>query len=526
MSVTRFSQLGLPSELVAALKRDGFVEPFPIQASTIPDALAGKDIQGKAPTGSGKTLAFGLSILATIERAQRNRPEALILTPTRELAEQIRRNLMPFGKAAGRYVSAVYGGVSDRPQKNELRRGVDLLIATPGRLQDLVDQGAVDLGQVEVVVIDEADRLADMGFLPDVRKLLDLTPDTRQTLLFSATLDGDVAALSREYQKDPVVHDVTPPEADITAMRHLFWLVPHADRIGRAADVIRDVGRTIVFTRTRHGADRLGRQLARYEVEASVLHGGKTQAARNRALKAFDNGKVAALIATDVAARGIHIDAVGSVVHFDPPADHKDYVHRSGRTARAGATGLVVSLVQPQQRRTVRRLQSELGIDEPIEVPDLSQLGGRAAPPQRPRSDRREKTREKRRDVPAERSERSQRKAQSRKDRGRQRDERVPNGAKSAKRKPAATSGNHDSVYVANLPWHLDEIGLEKLFSPHGRVEGAYVITDSRSGRSKGYGFVDMPRKDAERAIKELNGRRLEGRAIAVRFAKPRTYGG
>ena len=373
---TTFAQLGLPDSLVDALKRRDITEPFPVQEATIPDALAGKDVCGKAPTGSGKTLAFGLPVIANVERAKRNRPEALILAPTRELAEQIKKELMPLAKAHGRFVAAVYGGVGYGPQKNELRRGVDILVATPGRLQDLIEQGSVDLGQTFFVVVDEADRMADMGFLPDVRRILDYTPSNRQTMLFSATLDGDIAVLSREYQTNPVRHEAADVETDLSDATHHFWLVQHEDRIERAADVIKSEGSSIVFTRTRHGADRLARQLQQYNVDSVAMHGGRSQNQRTRALKSFATGRAQALIATDVAARGIHIDSVAAIIHFDPPADHKDYLHRSGRTARAGATGTVVSLVTHQQRKAVRRLQQDLNIDAPIDAPNLADLDG------------------------------------------------------------------------------------------------------------------------------------------------------
>ena len=607
---TTFAQLGLPHPLVEALKRRKITEPFPVQEAAIPDALAGKDVCGKAPTGSGKTLAFGLPVLARIDRAKRNRPHALILAPTRELAEQIKKELMPLGKAVGRYVSAVYGGVGYGPQKNELRRGVDILVATPGRLEDLIDQGAVNLGQVKFVIVDEADRMADMGFLPDVRRILDQTPGDRQTMLFSATLDGDVAVLSRDYQTNPVRHDAASIEPETIDAQHHFWLVEHHDRIEHAADVIKMAGRSIVFTRTRHGADRLARQLQQYNVDSVAMHGGRSQNQRNRALKSFATGRAQALIATDVAARGIHIEAVASVIHFDPPADHKDYLHRSGRTARAGASGTVVSLVTHQQRGAVKRMQRDLNIDAPIEAPRLEELDGggykmggidpnatsrsggssrgrsngrsrndqrrnerpgrnrdrhgrdrngsdRREWPERDRSDR-DRNRDRSADRPrADRSDRpradrsdegtrdryrqnrtdrngqdrTDRNGQDRPDRNGQdrpdrngRDRNGRNDRSSGRQKPTAPRTG-ESVYIANLPWQATDSDLKAMFAPHGKVHASAVIVDSRSGRSKGFGFVDMPKGDAEKAIKALDGTKLEGRAIAVRFAKPRTYG-
>ena len=631
-----FAQLGLSDQLVRALKQRKITEPFPVQAVTIPDALDGKDVCGKAPTGSGKTLAFGLPLLDRIERAKRNRPRALILAPTRELAEQIKIELAPLAKSVGRYVAAVYGGVSYGPQKSELRRGVDVLVATPGRLEDLIEQGVVDLGQADFVVVDEADRMADMGFLPDVRRILDMTPARRQTLLFSATLDRDIAVLSRDYQTNPVRHEAESVETDMADAQHHFWLVQHEDRIERAADVIKKAGRSIVFTRTRHGADRLARQLEQYDVDSVAMHGGRSQNQRTRALKSFATGRAQALIATDVAARGIHIDAVASVIHFDPPADHKDYLHRSGRTARAGATGTVVSLVTHQQRRAVRQLQRDLKIDIDIDRPVLDDIeagshdGVRHKPSRdhhetrgrsngrsrddrdRPRSDRPSRDRSDRNardrsspdrndrdrksrnasdrngrdrnrdqtgrdtngsDRPSrdrsdrndsdrnrndrDRNGRNERTARdrngsdrprrdqsdrngrdrngsdrknsdrSRSDRGAPRSERPRNDRGNGRDRSAkpSTPRQEESVYIANLPWQADDRALRDMFSPHGKVFASSVIMDSRSGRSKGFGFVDMPKADAERAINALNGMKIEGRAVAVRLAKPRTYG-
>jgi superfamily II DNA/RNA helicase len=338
---TTFAHLGLPNSLVRALEARDLVEPFPVQSAAIPDALAGRDISGKAPTGSGKTLAFGLPLLARVDQAVKHRPRALILAPTRELAEQIKKELAPLAKAVERRVLAIYGGVGYGPQKNALRKGVDVLVATPGRLEDLIEQKSVNLSQCDIVVVDEADRMADMGFLPAVRRILDRTSSDRQTLLFSATLDGDIAVLSRDYQSDPVSHEAGTVEPETIDARHHFWLVQRHDRVQHTAELIEAAGKSIVFTRTRHGADRLARQLSKLGVGAVAMHGGRNQNQRNRALKEFTTGRASALIATDVAARGIHIDSVASVVHFDPPADHKDYLHRSGRTARAGATGTI-----------------------------------------------------------------------------------------------------------------------------------------------------------------------------------------
>ena len=383
MSAT-FAQLGVPHFICAALSRRGITEPFEIQAATIADGLAGRDVLGRAPTGSGKTIAFGVPLIATTERSEPRRPRALVLAPTRELAEQITSELRTF---SGRLrVDPVYGGVGYGKQLNALRRGVDILVACPGRLEDLIARGDVDLGDVVDVVLDEADRMADMGFMPAVRRLLDQTSADRRTMLFSATLDGEVAKLTERYQRDPVRHEVGDETPDVTAATHRFFLAERMERNPVVADVVNAAWPSIVFTRTRHGADRLARQLGKLGFEAAPIHGGLSQNARQRALDNFAAGRVHALVATDVAARGIHVDGVASVVHYDPPEDHTAYIHRSGRTARAGAGGLVVSLVQPDQRTSYRRMQREVGVHEPIEpmsseaIPDL--VGDRLlAPP-------------------------------------------------------------------------------------------------------------------------------------------------
>lgn len=369
-----FADLGLPHELVSPLRKAGITEPFPIQAATIPDALDGRDILGRAPTGSGKTLAFGLPLLATIKKGQPHRPRSLILSPTRELAEQIRVELAPIAAGRGLRLLTVYGGVSYHPQRSKLKRGVDVLIACPGRLIDLLEQGDLTLEDVDYVVIDEADRMADMGFMPQVRELLDMTPDDRQTLLFSATLDGDVARLTQRYQTNPVRHEVGGDAHDAGTARHHFWRIESNDRLDMVADVVGAHGSTLVFTRTRRGADRLARQLEKHGVKAEAIHGGRSQRQRDRALRNFKNGQAEALIATDVAARGIHVDGVECVIHFDPPEDHKAYLHRSGRTARAGAEGHVVSFIQHDQVRSTHRLQDQLGLRDGINSPSTEAL--------------------------------------------------------------------------------------------------------------------------------------------------------
>jgi superfamily II DNA/RNA helicase len=376
MNDPTFADLGVSETLTEALAEQDIIAPFPIQEATIPDAIAGKDVCGKAPTGSGKTLAFGLPILANIGKAKPGAPKAMILAPTRELAEQIYADLQPLAKATGRWVTAIYGGMAYGPQRKALAKGVDVLVATPGRLGDLIDEGDVRLDEVEIVVIDEADRMADMGFLPVVKWLVNRTPKDRQTLLFSATLDGDVAVLSHHYQNDPVRHEVAGLDDETaTDARHFFWKVSHTDRTTRTMEVIEHVHPAIVFCETRNGADRVARQLKTQGVKVEAIHGGRPQAHRNRALDKFSSGKVDALVATDVAARGIHVDGVAGVVHYDPPQDAKAYLHRSGRTARAGASGVVVSMVRPDQELSVRSIQRELGLDPAMDEPAPAGLG-------------------------------------------------------------------------------------------------------------------------------------------------------
>jgi len=369
-----FAQLGLPAEMVAQLERSGMSTPFAIQAAVIPDTLDGRDIAGRAPTGSGKTLGFGLPMVARLTKAKSKRPVALVLAPTRELAEQIMAELTPFTKAMRMYATSIYGGVGYGNQKNALNKGTELVVACPGRLEDLIQMGAIDLRDVATVVIDEADQMADMGFLPAVRRIVGQTRNNRQVLLFSATLDGPVAKLIKDFQHDPAFHEVGPKGPDIHAAHHVFWQMDRADRNQNTADVIDRCGSTIVFTRTRHGADRLAKQLSKLGVSAQPIHGGRSQNQRDRALDAFKQGKADALIATDVAARGIHVNGVNAVIHYDPPADGSTYHHRSGRTARAGATGIVVSFVEPGTAKDVKKLQREVGIQVDVTSPDLNDL--------------------------------------------------------------------------------------------------------------------------------------------------------
>ncbi len=379
-----FSDLGVPRWLADRLQRRGIDAPFPIQAATLPDALAGRDVSGRAPTGSGKTIAFGIPLVVGVGRAEPRRPRGLVLVPTRELASQVCDELRQLAGPKGPRIEAFYGGVGFQRQIDALRRGVDVAVCCPGRLADLIGQGLVKLGDVDFVVVDEADRMADMGFLPEVKRLLDACAADRQTLLFSATLDGAVDVLVRRYQRDPVRHEHVVEEEDLSRARHEFWSVERADKVATAAALVSRSSATVVFCRTKRGADRVARQLEGAGVTAVAIHGGRSQGQRERALKSFDEGRVAALVATDVAARGIHVDGVSCVVHFDPPGEAKDYVHRSGRTARAGASGLVVSLVPSELRSDVKKLQRELGYPLGFTDADLEAVGPVIA--DRPRS--------------------------------------------------------------------------------------------------------------------------------------------
>ena len=363
-----FAQLGVPESICHALRRAGISTPFPIQSLTIPDALDGADICGRAPTGSGKTLAFGIPLVANAVRAKSRRPRSLVLSPTRELAGQIASELRTLSTRVR--VGVIHGGVGYGAQGKRLQQGVEILVACPGRLEDLINRKVVSLHEVDQVVIDEADRMADMGFLPAVRRLLDQTSAHRQTLMFSATLDRDVAKLTRDYQHHPVTHRVGDAKPDMKAAEHRFWRVAKADRIAACVDLITSEGSTIVFCRTRHGSDRLARQLSQRGVKAAAIHGGHAQSRRTRTLRGFVRGQIEALVATDVAARGIHVEGVATVIHYDPPENQKTYLHRSGRTARAGRTGLVVSLIQPDQVAGAKKIQRQLDLKRPITSPD------------------------------------------------------------------------------------------------------------------------------------------------------------
>ncbi|WP_030404834.1 DEAD/DEAH box helicase [Streptomyces sp. NRRL F-5555] len=360
-----FSDLGLPEGVVRKLAQNGVTTPFPIQAATIPDALAGKDILGRGRTGSGKTLSFGLPTLATLAggRTEKHKPRAVILTPTRELAMQVADALQPYGDVVGLRMKVVCGGTSMGNQIYALEKGVDILVATPGRLRDIINRGACSLENVEIAVLDEADQMSDLGFLPEVTELLDQVPAGGQRMLFSATMENEIKTLVDRYLKNPVSHEVDAAQGAVTTMSHHILVVKPKDKAPVTAAIASRKGRTIIFVRTQLGADRVAEQLRDAGAKADALHGGMTQGARTRTLADFKDGYVNVLVATDVAARGIHVDGIDLVLNVDPAGDHKDYLHRAGRTARAGRTGTVVSLSLPHQRRQIFRLMEDAGVD-------------------------------------------------------------------------------------------------------------------------------------------------------------------
>lgn len=370
-----FAELGVDERLVTTLSSQGITTAFPIQAMTIADALAGRDVCGKAKTGSGKTLGFGLPMIQRIagaERATRRegepvRPRGLVLLPTRELCVQVFEVLEPLAAAAGLSAAAIYGGADMERQIKQLRRGGDLVIATPGRLIDLGDRGELAVDQLEVLVLDEADRMADMGFMPQVEWVLRrIAEKPHQTLLFSATLDGAIDRLVKRYLTDPVFHEVASDSQTVSLMVHHFLQVHQMDRIKVAAVICRSYAKTIIFCRTKRGADRLVEQLSKEGIHAAAIHGDLRQSQREKTLADFMAEKLPVLVATDVAARGLHIDAVDCVMHFDPPEDHKAYLHRSGRTARAGSTGVVVSLLLWNQMHEASVIMRRLGLKLPV----------------------------------------------------------------------------------------------------------------------------------------------------------------
>jgi superfamily II DNA/RNA helicase len=386
---TTFDALGVPAPLVEVLAASGITAPFPIQVATLPDSLAGRDVLGRGRTGSGKTLAFGLPLVARLatsdSRRAPRRPRALVLVPTRELANQVFAVVDPLARALGLSATTIFGGVGQNPQVQALARGVDVVIACPGRLEDLIGQGHADLGAVEITVLDEADHMADLGFLPGVKRLMDRTPKDGQRLLFSATLDNGVDVLVKRYLANPITHSVDPAVAPVATMTHHVFQVQSADKAEVVRQLASGLGRSVLFTRTKHQAKKLARQLTAAGIPAVDLHGNLSQNARERNLEAFSTGSTRVLCATDIAARGIHVDDVALVVHVDPPAEHKAYLHRSGRTARAGAGGTVVTVSTPDQAGEVRTLARQAGISPVVSqvrpgAAQITDLTGPAAP--------------------------------------------------------------------------------------------------------------------------------------------------
>ncbi|CAL9302706.1 DEAD/DEAH box helicase [Streptomyces sp. SudanB182_2057] len=386
-AVEAFADLAMPAPLLATLAKEGVSVPFPIQAATLPNSLAGRDVLGRGRTGSGKTLAFGLAALARTagRRAEPRRPLALLLVPTRELAQQVTDALAPYARSVSLRLATVVGGMSIGRQAGALRTGAEVVVATPGRLKDLIDRGDCRLDDVAVTVLDEADQMTDMGFMPQVTALLDQVRPDGQRLLFSATLDRNVDLLVRRYLTDPVVHSVDPSAGAVTTMEHHVLHVHETDKHRTTTEIAARDGRVIMFLDTKHAVDRLTKHLLNSGVRAAALHGGRSQPQRTRTLAQFKDGHVTVLVATNVAARGIHVDSLDLVVNVDPPSDHKDYLHRGGRTARAGESGSVVTLVTPGQRRGMTRLMAAAGIT-PRVTPvrsgeaELSRITGAQAP--------------------------------------------------------------------------------------------------------------------------------------------------
>ncbi|MEU9433066.1 DEAD/DEAH box helicase [Streptomyces sp. NPDC048252] len=382
-----FGELDMPAELLELLAGHGLTEPFPIQAATLPNSLAGRDVLGRGRTGSGKTLAFGLALLARTagRRAEPRKPLALVLVPTRELAQQVSDALTPYARLLKLRLATVVGGMSIGRQSGALRAGAEVVVATPGRLTDLVERKDCRLDRVDITVLDEADQMADMGFMPQVTELLDQVRPDGQRMLFSATLDSNIDLLVRRYLHDPVVHSVDPSAGAVTTMEHHVLQVHGADKYATATEIAAREGRVLMFLDTKHAVDQFTRHLLGSGVRAAALHGGKSQPQRNHTLAQFKDGHVTVLVATNVAARGIHVDNLDLVVNVDPPADHKDYLHRGGRTARAGESGSVVTLVTHSQRRDMARLLSDAGIRAQITPirsgeAELSRITGAQAP--------------------------------------------------------------------------------------------------------------------------------------------------
>jgi superfamily II DNA/RNA helicase len=365
-SDTTFASLGVPASLTTVLTAAGITIPTPIQAATLPDSLAGRDVLGRGRTGSGKTYAFLLPLLTRLAASnttrQSRKPRALILAPTRELANQIQAAMTPLARPLGINSLTIFGGVGQNPQVSALRGGVDVVVACPGRLEDLLGQGALTLDAVEITILDEADHMADMGFLPGVRRIMDRTPRSGQRMLFSATLDAGVDVIVKRFLANPVTHQADSATSQISTMHHHIFHVRSDSRLPVLVDLTSAPGRTMIFTRTKHGAKKLSKQLNASGVPTVELHGNLSQNARTRNMDAFQGGAASTLVATDIAARGIHVDDVNLVIHADPPVEHKAYLHRSGRTARAGAEGIVITLMTDDQVSDVRDLTRKAGI--------------------------------------------------------------------------------------------------------------------------------------------------------------------
>jgi superfamily II DNA/RNA helicase len=365
-TVPSFADLGVPDQILRALQERGIAAPFPIQALTIPDGLAGRDVCGQAKTGAGKTLAFGIPLVSKVERAKPKKPVAMVLVPTRELASQVEKELTWLSAIRDLRVVAVYGGASMEQQRKLLNEGAEIVVATPGRLIDLMGRGDIDLSEVKFLVLDEADRMCDMGFMPNVEWLLRHMPKERQTMLFSATLGSDVNSMIKNELTDPVRHLVASDTTTVEESHHRFLMVHEMDRVKVVASIAKTCERVLVFLNTKRGCDRLVDDLKDLGIQTRAIHGDLDQARRDRALRQFGDGQVSILVATDVAARGLHVDGVDCVIQFDPPDDHKTYLHRAGRTARAGATGLVVTFVLWNQQLEIARLQKRLALNIPI----------------------------------------------------------------------------------------------------------------------------------------------------------------
>ncbi|MGW9565117.1 DEAD/DEAH box helicase [Prescottella equi] len=505
-----FAEIGLPEPVVAALARNSITVPSPIQAMAIPDAIAGKNILGRAQTGSGKTLAFGLPMLARLarheDRPAPKRPRALVLVPTRELAFQVVDSLTPYAGSLGLNVRAAVGGTPFTKQVDQLRRGVDILVATPGRLGDHLRQNTCVLGEIEMTALDEADQMADMGFLPEVRTLLADTPNDSQRLLFSATLDNDVKTLVREFLPEHELHSTQDGRASVTTMDHYVLLVDRGDKDAVLAEIAsREGGRTIMFARTKLGAEGITERLREKGVAAEALHGGKAQNQRTRVLERFKTGRTPVLVATDVAARGIHVDGIDLVVHVDPPQDHKDYLHRAGRTARAGEAGVVAAIVLPNQRRMFRRLTGMAGVNATA-VPvfpgseELATITGAQAPSGEPVRDSYFRS---------ERDSRGDRRERSFGDRGPRRDGgfRGNRDDRGPRRDFGDRGPRRDGDGGGGFRGNRDDRGPRRDFGDRGRGERSFGDRDNRSfgnrddrGPRRDFGDRDnrAPRRDGD----------------------------